>query len=379
MAVDQWRHYLLQNEFVIHTDHRSLVHLNEQRLHTPWQQKAFTKLLGLNYRIQYRRGVENCVADALSRRVHQTEVFALSSPVHDWLLELQQWYAKDEEAQTLLAKLALQPEDSSPFSLRDGIIRFKQRIWLGSNKVFQTRVMVALHNSPIGGHSGAPVTLQKLRQLFYWPSMRADVLQFVQSCVTCAQAKPDRSKYPGLLQPLPVPKASWEVISMDFVEGLPCSGSANAILVVVDKFSKFAHFVPLRHPFTAESVAKLFLDNIYRLHGLPLSMISDRDRVFTRSFGRPCFVWLVFSCVSAQRTIHRRTARRNVLISVWKPICVALCTLACAVGFIGCLLQNFGIIPALTLLLGVLRLRCFMAVLLATWVWIYLQLLKFHL
>jgi hypothetical protein len=89
MAVDQWRHYLLQNEFVIHTDHRSLVHLNEQRLHTPWQQKAFTKLLGLNYRIQYRRGVENCVADALSRRVHQTEVFALSSPVHDWLLELQ--------------------------------------------------------------------------------------------------------------------------------------------------------------------------------------------------------------------------------------------------------------------------------------------------
>lgn len=76
---------------------------------------------------------------------------------------------------------------------------------------------------------------------------------------------------------------------MDFVEGLPTSGLANAILVVVDKFSKFAHFVPLHHPFSVESVAKLFLDNIYRLHGLPLSIISDRDRVFTSKFWRSLF------------------------------------------------------------------------------------------
>jgi hypothetical protein len=74
------------------------------------------------------------------------------------------------------------------------------------------------------------------------------------------------------------------IISMDFVEGLPSLGSASAILVVVDKFSKFAHFIPLRHPFTAESVAKLFLDNVYRLHGMPLSIISDRDRVFISKF-----------------------------------------------------------------------------------------------
>lgn len=71
---------------------------------------------------------------------------------------------------------------------------------------------------------------------------------------------------------------------MDFVEGFPVLGSANAILVVADKFSKFAHFIPLRHPFSAESVAKLFWDNVYRLHGLPLSIISDRDRVFTSKF-----------------------------------------------------------------------------------------------
>jgi hypothetical protein len=88
--------------------------------------------------------------------------------------------------------------------------------------------------------------------------MKSDILKYVQACSTCIQAKPDRASYPGKLQPLPVPSATWDVISMDFVEGLPLSGSSNAILVVVDKYSKYAHFVPLRHPFTAAVVAKLF-------------------------------------------------------------------------------------------------------------------------
>jgi hypothetical protein len=107
---------------------------------------------------------------------------------------------------------------------------------------------------------------------------------FIRSCDVCQHAKPDRAKSPGLLQQLPFPTAKWEVISMDFMEGLPRSGSADALLVVVDKLSKYAHFIPLRHPFTAATVARLFLDNIYRLHGMPLEIISDRDRVFTSAF-----------------------------------------------------------------------------------------------
>lgn len=102
MAVEHWRHYLLQTEFVIHTDHRSLVHLNEQRLHTTWQQKAFTKLLSLRYRIQYHRRADNSAADALSRRDHSLEVLIISSSVHDWLLELQEWYTSDPDAQVRL-------------------------------------------------------------------------------------------------------------------------------------------------------------------------------------------------------------------------------------------------------------------------------------
>jgi len=110
--------------------------------------------------------------------------------------------------------------------------------------------------------------------------MKADVWSFMRQCTTCLQEKLDRAKYPGLLQPLPVSSNSWEIISMDFIEGLPVSRSANAILVVVDKFSKFSHFIALRHPFTAQTVAQLFLDNVFRLHGLPKSIISDRDKIF---------------------------------------------------------------------------------------------------
>lgn len=79
------------------------------------------------------------------------------------------------------------------------------------------------------------------------------------------------------------------MVSLDFVEGLPQSGQFNCILVVVDKFSKFAHFVPLKHPFTALSVAKSYMNNIYKLHGMPLSLISDRDRVFTSNLWKELF------------------------------------------------------------------------------------------
>ena len=87
-----------------------------------------------------------------------------------------------------------------------------------------------------------------------------------------------------MLQPLPVPDGAWQVISLDFVEGLPKSKGMYVILVVVNTFSKYSHFLALAHPFTAAGVAKLFFDNIYKLHGLPDSIISDRDKIFTSLF-----------------------------------------------------------------------------------------------
>lgn len=111
--------------------------------------------------------------------------------------------------------------------------------------------------------------------------MRADVHDFVTSCQVCQRAKPDWTKLPGLLQPLPVPDRAWKIVSLDFIEGLPLSEIFNRILVVVDLFSKYAHFVGLRHPFTAASIAKVFFQNVYKLHGMPSALVSDRDKIFT--------------------------------------------------------------------------------------------------
>jgi hypothetical protein len=119
--------------------------------------------------------------------------------------------------------------------------------------------------------------------------MKSFVKNFVQQCQICLQAKPDRAAYPSKLQPLPVPSSAWHTVSVDFVKGLPRSGSSDCILVVVDKFTKFGHFIPLSHPYTASSVAKLFMNHVYRLHGFPVSIISDRSPVFTSTFWQHLF------------------------------------------------------------------------------------------
>lgn len=140
-----------------------------------------------------------------------------------------------------------------------------------------------------GGHSGIPATTRRIQEFFAWPGLRKHVDQFVRSCPTCQQAKIEHVKYPGLLQPLETPTSAWQVISLDFVEGLPNSHGYDCILVVVDLFSKYSHFVTLKHPFTALSVAKQFILHIYKLHGLPTAIVSDRDKVFTSLLWRELF------------------------------------------------------------------------------------------
>jgi hypothetical protein len=293
LAVEQWRHYLQLGEFIIASDQKSLSYLAEQRLHTPWQQ-VFTKLLGLDYQIVYKKGSDNRVADALSRRpVSSDEVqgscLAMSSSQPKWLEEVVASYDGDELAKELLVKLSVDQHAVPDYTLLQGVLRYKGRVWVGVVPELRLKIMTAFHSSAVGGHSGAPVTYRRLKQLFAWTGMKSVVQDFVKACIVCQQAKPDRTKNPGMLQPLPVTQGAWQLISLDFVEGLPQSGQANCIMVVVDKFTKFAHFLPLKHPYTAHSVARLFLDNVYRLHGLPLSIVSDRDSVFTSTFWQALF------------------------------------------------------------------------------------------
>ena len=162
-------------EFTIYTDQKSLVHLNEQRLHTPWQQKVFTKLLGLQYKIIYKQGPENRVADALSRRSSTDQVLALSTSTPLWLEAVVSAYASDPQAQELITKLSLKQDVVPYYTLSGGVLRFKNRIWVGNNTSLQSQLISAMHTSALGGHSGIPVTYSKLKQYFAWPAMKSSV------------------------------------------------------------------------------------------------------------------------------------------------------------------------------------------------------------
>lgn len=291
MAIEQWRPYLQHREFMIRTDQRSLVHLDDQRLTTIWQQKAFTKLLGLQYKISYRKGPENNAADALSCRHHNDtlSLLTISTCQPAWLEEIKQSYATNEHASKWITKLQHSPDSKGRFSLEHNLLYFRKRIWLGGSPHLQEKIMAAFHTSKIGGHSGFPATYCRLKKLFAWPKMKQQIKEFVQSCFICQQAKPERVKYPGLLQPLPTPDAAWKIVTMDFIEGLPTSGMANSIMVVVDKFTHYAHFIPLHHPFSAAKVAAVYLDNVVKLHSLREVMVSDRDPIFTSKFWKELF------------------------------------------------------------------------------------------
>jgi hypothetical protein len=152
-----------------------------------------------------------------------------------------------------------------------------------------TKLISTFHASTLGGHSGIQATYQRLKKLFFWQGMKQVVEFFVKQCDVCQKAKHELCKYPGLLHPLPIPQQSWSDISLDFIEGLPNSNGYSVILVIVDRFTKYSHFFPLKHPFSAVLMAQLFLDNIVKLHGVPKSIVSDRDKIFTSAFWTELF------------------------------------------------------------------------------------------
>lgn len=155
---------------------------------------------------------------------------------------------------------------------------------VGPDLALRREILQLWHNSTIGGHSGIDNTYRRVSSLFYWKRMKEEIQGLVKYCDVCQRHKYDNASYPGLLQPLRIPKSAWISISMDFIEGLPKYQG-----VVVDRLTKYAHFIGLSHPYSANELSKVFMEQIYKLHGLPEDIISDRDPIFTSKLWQELF------------------------------------------------------------------------------------------
>jgi len=262
-----------------------------QAIQTPKQHHYLARLLGFDYSIHYRKGKTNVVVDALSRSLKDqtAALYALSTPQFLFLEDLRKELLSLPEFTALRDDIQANPIAYPEHTLNPGFILHKGRIWLSSNSSFIKPLLKEFHQSPTGGHMGIQKTLHCLQDNFTWNIIRDDTRAFVASCLTCQLTKYDNQKPAGLLCPLPVLAQPWEDLSMDFIIGPPAYHGNACIFVVVDRFSKGLHLgmLPINH--TAHTIFVLFMEMVGKLHGMPRSIVSDRDPLFINKFWRELF------------------------------------------------------------------------------------------
>ncbi|KAL4573498.1 hypothetical protein LXL04_020306 [Taraxacum kok-saghyz] len=304
-AIHHWRHYLFQIEFVIYTDHDALKHLNTQEKVSSRHASWFAFLQQFTFSIKHKAGVLNRVADALSRRHMLLTEMRMEVPGFDTIMDL---YTIDPFFSKAIQRL--HAGEHTDFSWSDGFLFHKTQLCIPESSL---RLMIIrdLHNE---GHIGRDRTYQLISASYFWPSLRKDVASFVDRCRTCHLAK-DKATNAGLYMPLPIPTQPWTNISMDFVLGLPRTQRGHdSIFVVVDRFCKMVHFIPCRKTTDAVNIATLFFREVYRLHGLPTSIVSDRDTRFLSHFW--CTLWhLVGTRLDFSSAYHPQTDSQTEVVN----------------------------------------------------------------
>ena len=162
---------------------------------------------------------------------------------------------------------------------------YKDRVCVPNDCELKKSILDEAHNGSFSIHPGSTKMYQDLKRSFWWSGMKRDVSEFVTKCLVCQRVKAKHQVPSGLLQPIKIPEWKWDRITMDFVVGLPLTGRKHdSVLVVVDRLTKLAHFIPVRTDHSLDKIAELYIKEIVRFHRIPISIISYRDPRFTSRF-----------------------------------------------------------------------------------------------
>jgi hypothetical protein len=305
-ALKIWRHYLYGESCDIFTDHQSLKYIFTQKELNLRQRRWLELIKDYNLTIQYHPGKANVVADALSRTGVPKACMTLIDDLDRMGISLCYASVAREETQLLIqsslrekVRMA-QLQDRLLQAVRkrikagkpcdftmdvDGTIYFRGRLCVPQKAEVKMDILREAHRTPYTVHPGETKMYRDLKQNFWWKRMKVDIAKYVASCGICQKVKAEHQRPAGLLKPLEIPEWKWENITMDFVVGLPRSPRGkDAIWVVIDRLTKVAHFIPMNTKNSAVDLVPLYIKEIVRLHGVPKSIVSDRDSKFVSNF-----------------------------------------------------------------------------------------------
>ncbi|KAF8756853.1 hypothetical protein RHS01_03813 [Rhizoctonia solani] len=310
-ALKEWRIFLEATDkpVQVFTDHRNLEYWMQARTFNRRHARWRIFLSDFNFEIHYRPGKQSGKPDALSRRLDYvdspqepevmlpSEVFANTSEmVLEIVTEIRDKLRDDPSLEPIIQFLTEDADNAPPsiwkayqdYDWEEDLLWYRGKLVVPDSEPLKEQLLKEFHDSPLAGHPGQQRTLELLSRNYWWPGMKSSAKEWVECCPICQANR--RAHAPVIaLKPLEVPPFPFHTISYDFITGFPKSNGHDAILVVIDSFSKFGHFIPTTKKVTSKGLAELFVSHVWKLHGLPVRTISDRGTTFTGKFLRALY------------------------------------------------------------------------------------------